>query len=147
MSQEIKLPPLSEPAYRLSFYGEGGKHDFDKPGYTEDQMKAYATQAVESDRAARGEPVAGWKMVPIEPTKAMIDAYVKDSSRFFSARSDWSVMLAAAPSAPAQQPLTDEQIFELAEPFGEFQFGDAQGDKRLAFARAIEAAHNIGAKP
>lgn len=55
MSQEIKLPPLSEPAYRLSFYGEGGNHDFDKPGYTEDQMKAYATQAVEADRAQQQE--------------------------------------------------------------------------------------------
>jgi len=44
-----------------------------------------------------------------------------------------------------REPLTDEQIFELADPFGEFQFGDAQGHKRLAFARAIERAHGIGA--
>lgn len=36
--------------------------------------------------------------------------------------------------------LTDEQIFDIAEPFGAFEFGDAQGDKRLAFARAILAA-------
>lgn len=36
--------------------------------------------------------------------------------------------------------LSREKIFDLAEPFGEFQYGDAQGDKRVAFARAVEAA-------
>ena len=36
--------------------------------------------------------------------------------------------------------LTDDQIFDIAEPFGEFRYGDAQGDRRLAFARAIIAA-------
>ena len=41
------------------------------------------------------------------------------------------------------QPLTDEQIFNLAEPFGEFRYGDAQGHKRIDFARTIEAAHGI----
>ena len=41
--------------------------------------------------------------------------------------------------------LTDDQIFDIAEPFGEFRYGDAQGDKRIAFARAIIAA--IAAAP
>ena len=45
--------------------------------------------------------------------------------------------------APQRKPLTDEQIFDLSEPFGAFQYGDAQGHKRLEFARAIEAAHGI----
>ena len=36
--------------------------------------------------------------------------------------------------------LTDEQILKVAEPFGEFQHGDAQGHKRIAFAQAILAA-------
>ena len=40
---------------------------------------------------------------------------------------------------PKRKPLTDEQIFDLSEPFGAFQYGDAQGHKRLEFARAIEA--------
>ena len=40
----------------------------------------------------------------------------------------------------ARQPLTDQQIMELAEPFGSFEYGDAQGHKRQAFARAIEEA-------
>lgn len=36
--------------------------------------------------------------------------------------------------------LTDEQILEVAAPFGEFASGDAQGHKRIAFARAVLAA-------
>ena len=50
---------------------------------------------------------------------------------------------AASNSTPQRKPLTDEKIFDLAEPFGAFQYGDAQGHKRLEFARAIEAAHGI----
>ena len=42
---------------------------------------------------------------------------------------------------PAKQPLTREEIFEIAEPFGEFKYGDAQGHKRIDFARAIIAAY------
>ena len=37
-------------------------------------------------------------------------------------------------------PLTDDEILNHADPFGAFQYGDAQGDKRLAFARAVEQA-------
>lgn len=35
--------------------------------------------------------------------------------------------------------LTEEEIFEATDLFGEFRYGDAQGHKRLAFAQAIEA--------
>ena len=35
--------------------------------------------------------------------------------------------------------LTDEEIFNQADDFGSFQYGDAQGHKRLEYARAIEA--------
>jgi len=38
--------------------------------------------------------------------------------------------------------LSTEEIFKLAEPFGEFKHGDAQGDKRIVYARAVEAALN-----
>ena len=38
--------------------------------------------------------------------------------------------------------LTDQDIFDVAEPFGAFEFGDAQGDKRKAFARAVIEANN-----
>lgn len=33
----------------------------------------------------------------------------------------------------------DEEIFDLADHYGEFKYGDAQGHKRIGFARAIEA--------
>ena len=46
----------------------------------------------------------------------------------------------ATSAAPAAVPLTDEQILEIAEPFGCFQYGDAQGHKRIEFARAVLAA-------
>ncbi len=40
----------------------------------------------------------------------------------------------------ANKPLSGAEIFDLAEPFGAFEFGDAQGDKRLDFARAAITA-------
>ena len=50
----------------------------------------------------------------------------------------------AATPAAARVPLTRDRILELAEPFGAFDYGDAQGDARIAFARAIEAAGQEG---
>ena len=49
-----------------------------------------------------------------------------------------------AQAEPKREPLSDERIDEIGEPFGYFQYGDAQGDKRRAFVRAIERAHGIG---
>jgi len=46
---------------------------------------------------------------------------------------------ALAGEATAAPRLTDAEIFDIADPYGEFRYGDAQGDKRLEFARAIEA--------
>ena len=43
------------------------------------------------------------------------------------------------PTQATQAEVTDEQILEIAEPFGAFEYGDAQGDKRVDFARAILA--------
>ena len=53
---------------------------------------------------------------------------------------DWNIPVYTAPQ-PHKQPLTREEIFELAEPFGEFKYGDAQGHKRIDFANAIIAAY------
>ena len=44
----------------------------------------------------------GWQRVPIEPTREMLDAYVAADGRFHSGRTDWAVMLAAAPAHPAE---------------------------------------------
>ena len=42
----------------------------------------------------------------------------------------------------AGEAITDARILELAEPFGCFEYGDAQGDKRIEFARAILSAQS-----
>lgn len=40
--------------------------------------------------------------------------------------------------------LTRDQVLAIAEKYGEFQFGDAQGDKRIAYAaEVIEARERI----
>lgn len=84
-----------------------------------------------------------WKLVPVEPTDEMVEAawgskgpdYVGWAKCIYRASDAYSAMLEATPQPPA---LTDERIFELAESFGEFKYGDAQGFKRIEFARAIE---------
>lgn len=40
-------------------------------------------------------------------------------------------------------PLTDEQILDLNEKYGYFEYGDAQGDKTEAFVRSVERMHGI----
>jgi len=67
------------------------------------------------------------------------DLYIENLGDVFRA------MVAASPryDAKRRQPLTDEQIYEIAQPFGCFEYGDAQGDKRREFVRAIELAHGI----
>ena len=54
----------------------------------------------------RGRVPEGWKLVPVEPTPEMIDAYIQNNPRFHSAKIDWAAMLAAAPAAPSAQCLT-----------------------------------------
>jgi len=80
-----------------------------------------------------------WKLVPVgavtpEMTKAFAKAFdVKRQRETFAPAV--SAMLESSPQSPR---LSNERIFELAESFGEFKYGDAQGCKRIEFARAIE---------
>jgi hypothetical protein len=41
-----------------------------------------------------------YALVPVEPTREMLDAYCNQDGKFQSARSDWRAMLAAAPTPP-----------------------------------------------
>jgi hypothetical protein len=95
----------------------------------------------------------GWKWVPVEPTPEMLSAvgmmdgydwHAPGCSPDADHATWYSAMIAAAPAAPQaepkREPLSDERIDEIGEPFGYFQYGDAQGDKRRAFARAVERA-------
>ena len=63
--------------------------------------KLYTEQQVRAMVAAQAAP--GWQLVPVEPTKEMLDAYVNLAGRFQSGRSDWEAILAAAPTPPAQE--------------------------------------------
>jgi hypothetical protein len=86
----IKLPLMPDTEWNLYMLAKDWLDAWTStdPGYTAEQMEAYAREAVRLNMA----------------------------------------------------PLSDEQIDEIAEPFGFFMYGDAQGDKRTAFARAIESA-------
>lgn len=95
---------------------------------------------------------AGWKLVPLEPTQAMVDAawkfaggkHVTDAPDPYYA---YRTMLAAAPSPSAVQPLSEQQIEELERVC--IRPVDASGWgflDRIAFARAIERAHGIVTK-
>ena len=104
--------------------------------YTADQMRAYALQA----RAQlQGEPVA-WKYQPQYGLKH--PAFTEHEAIAIAHGKDGSVVplyTTPQPTQATQTDVTNEQILEIAEPFGEFQYGDAQGHKRIDFARAILA--------
>ena len=88
------------------------------------------------------DDLAGWRLVPEEPTIEMIDAgdnayeptytgtYTSDPCTVYRA------MLAAAPQPPVQRkPMTDEEIEDACW---------TEVDQRLrSFARAIETFHGI----
>ena len=82
-----------------------------------------------------------WKLVPVEPDEPTLSAM---HEKMYDVRGmKWhdgmaAVYMAGVNAAPPPPKLSDERIFELAESFGEFKYGDAQGCKRIEFARAIE---------
>ena len=110
MSKELPELPNPVRAVVVMVSAIGSTHK--TPGkdyYTADQMRAYAAQAVEADRAARGVP-EGWRLVPAEPTQEMYQSvihngyYHDDPAKVRSVlRSEYQDMLAAAPQ-PAAQP-------------------------------------------
>ena len=69
-----------------------------------DQYEAPRTQAAwEAWQAATAQCVPeGFVVVPKEPTREMLDAYVNQNLKFQSGRSDWRAMLEAAPK-PGEQ--------------------------------------------
>ena len=88
------LPPLPEAQNDNRSSGRAGFHAPYGPAYTADQMRSYAAAAL---AAAVAEPVAaGFKMVPLEPTREMIDnvaAFGRDDLSVV-----YRAMLAATPA-------------------------------------------------
>ena len=83
----------------------------------------------------------GWDPPEQEPV-AWLDTFTDEvysnSELDEEAKKDLAPIYTAPPKREWQG-LTDEEIFDLADHYGEFKYGDAQGHKRLEFARAIEA--------
>lgn len=93
----------------------------------------------------------GWKLVPVEPTPEMLAAVVTSMDEALHGPNaekqyveDWKAMLAAAPEAPAPQPLTVEQISEaVAHLYADKAAREMGLNDDVATARAIERAHGI----
>jgi hypothetical protein len=95
----VELPPLPTP---------NGHHcpGYERKGFTADQMREYARSAVLADRPSRGAP-AGWKLVPVEPTTAMLAAaiaaytwHAAGLNRINADRKAYAALLQHAPAPP-----------------------------------------------
>lgn len=110
-STAADLPPLPEDVQRLN-------EAFPAMAVA-DQVRAYGRQcaAVTEQQVARlmqllkpaslaapqAQGVAGWKLVPVEPTRVMIDAtYAVEKDMRQMVADNYRAMLSAAPSAPAE---------------------------------------------
>ena len=96
------------------------------------------------DQPQPAEPVAGWRMVPADPTDAMVDA----THHGQPVADIYRDMIAAAPPAPqrAGRVLTDEQALAIIRdtPHEDVTREGWIRRQRLAWVRAIERAHGIG---
>lgn len=128
-------------------YTNAGQYLLDALG----PLRAALSQQAEAQQPATTEPVA-WNSIQIaswigsqlmhEPSmfeRATVCKFVRSLGRHPTLIKH-SPKIHTAPTAQAHPAeLTDEQILEVAEPFGAFEYGDAQGDKRIDFARAVLA--------
>lgn len=76
MNQEIKLPPLPETEYLLGIPARPYESEWisSDSAWDDSAMQAYATAAVELDRAQRGEPVL-WRYRDSEQVIRAMDGY------------------------------------------------------------------------
>jgi hypothetical protein len=70
---------------------------------------------------------------------ADIGSVAYNADMYAALESELRRLAAIESSVQAGERLTDAEILELAEPYGAFEYGDAQGHKRKDFARAIES--------
>lgn len=94
-----------------------------------------------STAVAQAEPVgrAGWVMVPMEPTDEMVQAAYNSFAGAPAAV--YAAMLAASPTQPRPQPLTDEKVREIVTDW--IDESDTHIRYGINLARDIEAAHGI----
>lgn len=98
------------------------------------EWPGYETRALYATQQPAPAVSQGWKLVPVEPTPPMLQAlwaYKSDSLQ-----DAYSAMLAAAPQAPAVQPLPPRSICDLTQAEAKiFKLGWLE----------CQAAHGIGA--
>ncbi|MBJ9709842.1 ASCH/PUA domain-containing protein [Burkholderia gladioli] len=109
--------------------------EWNSTGYL-DSIKAVCADfaLLTSPRAAVPAP-AGWKLVPIEPTKEMMDAAGGQAGRF-TAKIVYTAMLDAAPAAPVAQAVLKAP--EGEDPMADGQRGADAGLKRLRAAYCVQ---------
>ena len=80
--------------------------------------------------------------------EAMLKEYNYPANPQNAGRAGWRAarLYTTAPAAAVSEPLTDEQINALADKLFCEYMNDDNDNFDVAFARAIEAAHNIGSK-
>jgi hypothetical protein len=177
MNQEIKLPPLPEASDTALVEGFQGseyrrvseEYDPKTARFSERQLQAYATAAVELDRAQRREPSFGLMMprmpkihadtIPVKRelleqvlavlTKSSCAVGYESETAWLDANSKLRAALEAPPPQPERKPMTDEQIEKLRE--ATFSTGNpyCQVDSKSMrkAVRAVEAFHGITEKP
>jgi hypothetical protein len=93
-----------------------------------------------SGHDGRGAVLDSWRPSSIDenPKERTWSMNQQDLNELTKAAQDHAYSLGLKRGLAAKE-LTDAKILEISEPFGEFRFGDAQGHKRIDFARAILA--------
>jgi hypothetical protein len=112
MSNESKALDLADyfEQFRTSSHRTADKEPLHLAAAAELRRQHAEIESLRAQLAARVPD--GWKLVPVEPTKEMLDAYVNNAGCFQSARSDWAAMLSAAPSQ--QAPVQGEPVAAAA---------------------------------
>jgi hypothetical protein len=144
-AQAVDMRTMIAAAWVAGYYHAGYTND---SAYADKMSDEYADEAFAASPhpqpSAQGEAVA-WKLVPVEPTDAMVDA----THHGQPVADIWRDMIAAAPAAPAQAvPLTDEQ---MEAGMRSFDWGPVPHPFRtsVAFERGVrfaESHHGIAPK-
>jgi hypothetical protein len=150
-NQYIHLPPTAPSSDWNRRIRDSVDSLLAQAGMAEDCSVRHQLACMNFDAPAQPTVPQGWKLVPIEPTEEM--ALAAEKATWIgtpNAKFAYRAMLSAAPTAPAHQPLTDEQIRDLVKECGlDWHRGFYplfDGDETNRFAvlvQATEAAHGI----
>jgi hypothetical protein len=95
-------------AFKAAYFMRRFKHEEKLLGPNEQKAIEFVLAMLEAPQSSTA--AMGWRLVPVEPTKVMLDAVVTSMDEAFHGldaekqyREDWDAMLAAAPLPPAPQ--------------------------------------------